>query len=65
MTSSVVCARMMISAGFAGRALGITAFFGWLGMGMGGPQQGMGGMGPPAPYGGPPPGHFQQPAPYW
>jgi MFS family permease len=36
MTSSVVCARMMISAGFAGRALGITAFFGWLGMGMGG-----------------------------
>ena len=36
MTSSVVCIRMMISAGFAGRALGITAFFGWLGMGMGG-----------------------------
>jgi hypothetical protein len=32
----VVCVRMMISAGFAGRALGITAFFGWLGMGFGG-----------------------------
>ena len=36
MTASVVCVRMMISAGFAGRALGTTAFFGWLGMGMGG-----------------------------
>jgi predicted MFS family arabinose efflux permease len=36
MTASVVCVRMMISAGFAGRALGITAFFGWLGMGFGG-----------------------------
>ncbi len=36
MTTSVVCVRMMISAGFAGRALGITAFFGWAGMGMGG-----------------------------
>ena len=36
MTTSVVCVRMMISAGFAGRALGITSFFGWVGMGLGG-----------------------------
>lgn len=36
MTASVVAARMMVSAGFAGRGLAITAFFGWLGMGLGG-----------------------------
>ena len=26
----------MVSAGFAARAMGITAFFGWMGMGLGG-----------------------------
>jgi len=36
MSSILVCTRMMVSARFAARAMGITAFFGWFGMGMGG-----------------------------
>lgn len=36
MSSILVCTRMMVRARFAGRAMGITAFFGWGGMGMGG-----------------------------
>jgi MFS family permease len=35
MSSILVCTRMMVSAGFAGRAMSITAFFGWAGMGSG------------------------------
>ncbi|MDA1073885.1 MAG: MFS transporter [Proteobacteria bacterium] len=35
MSSILVCTRMMVSAGFAARAMSITSFFGWLGMGMG------------------------------
>ena len=35
MTSILVCTRMMVSAGFAARAMSITAFFGWAGMGSG------------------------------
>ena len=31
-----MCTRMMVSARFAARAMGLTSFFGWLGMGMGG-----------------------------
>lgn len=36
MSSILVCTRMMVSAGFAGRAMAITSFFGWTGMGLGG-----------------------------
>ena len=36
MSSILVCTRMMVSARLAGRAMGITTFFGWSGMGMGG-----------------------------
>ncbi len=36
MSCILVCTRMMVSPGFGGRAIGITSFFGWLGMGMGG-----------------------------
>jgi MFS family permease len=35
MSSIIVLTRMMVSPGFAGRAMSITAFFGWFGMGMG------------------------------
>ena len=31
----IVLTRMMVSPGFAARAMSITAFFGWFGMGMG------------------------------
>ena len=36
MSSILVCTRMMVSARFAGRAMGMTSFFGWGGMGLGG-----------------------------
>ena len=36
MSSIMVCTRMMVSGNFAGRAMSITSFFGWLGMGSGG-----------------------------
>ena len=36
MSCILVCARMMVSAGFAARAMSITSFFGWIGMGLGG-----------------------------
>ncbi len=36
MASILVCTRMMVSAGFAARAMSITSLFGWGGMGMGG-----------------------------
>lgn len=36
MTCILVCTRMMVSARFAGRAMSITSFFGWNGMGLGG-----------------------------
>jgi MFS family permease len=36
MSSIIVCTRMMVSARLAGRAMGITTFFGWAGMGLGG-----------------------------
>jgi MFS family permease len=36
MSSILVCTRMMVSARFAGRAMSITSFFGWGGMGLGG-----------------------------
>ncbi|MCZ6889066.1 MAG: MFS transporter [Gammaproteobacteria bacterium] len=36
MSSILVSTRIMVSPGFAGRAMAITSFFGWLGMGMGG-----------------------------
>jgi MFS family permease len=36
MSSILVCTRMMVSARLAGRAMGITTFFGWSGMGIGG-----------------------------
>lgn len=35
MSSILVITRMMVSASFAGRAMSITSFFGWGGMGMG------------------------------
>jgi len=35
MSSILVLTRMMVSPGFAARAMSITAFFGWFGMGMG------------------------------
>jgi MFS family permease len=36
MSSILVCTRMMVSARFAARAMSITSFFGWGGMGLGG-----------------------------
>lgn len=36
MSSILVCTRMMVSARYAARAMAITSFFGWSGMGMGG-----------------------------
>jgi MFS family permease len=36
MSSILVCTRMMVSPRFGGRAMGITSFFGWVGMGVGG-----------------------------
>jgi MFS family permease len=36
MSSILICTRMMVSARFAGRAMSITSFFGWGGMGLGG-----------------------------
>ena len=35
MSCILVCTRMMVSPGFAGRAMSITSFFGWGGMGLG------------------------------
>jgi MFS family permease len=36
MSSILVCTRMMVSPSFGARAMGITSFFGWIGMAMGG-----------------------------
>ena len=36
MSCILVCTRMMVSAQFAARAMSITSFFGWTGMGLGG-----------------------------
>ena len=36
MSAILVCTRMMVSAKFAARAISITSFFGWFGMGAGG-----------------------------
>jgi predicted MFS family arabinose efflux permease len=36
MSCILICTRMMVSPRFAGRAMSITSFFGWGGMGMGG-----------------------------
>lgn len=36
MSSIMVCTRMMVSGPFAARAMSVTSFFGWLGMGLGG-----------------------------
>jgi MFS family permease len=36
MSCILVCTRIMVSAGFAARAMSITSFFGWIGMGLGG-----------------------------
>ena len=36
MSSILVCTRMMVSARFAARAMSLTSFFGWAGMGLGG-----------------------------
>ena len=36
MSSILVCTRVMVSAQFAARAMSITSFFGWIGMGLGG-----------------------------
>jgi len=36
MSSILVCVRMMVPARYAGRAMSITSFFGWVGMGLGG-----------------------------
>ena len=36
MSAILVCTRMMVSANYAARAMSITSFFGWFGMGAGG-----------------------------
>lgn len=36
MSSILVCVRMMVSAKFSARAMSMTSFFGWSGMGLGG-----------------------------
>jgi MFS family permease len=41
MSSILVCTRVMVSARFAARAMSVTAFFGWGGMGLGGYVGGM------------------------
>jgi MFS family permease len=41
MSSILVCTRMMVSARFGARAMSVTAFFGWGGMGLGGYLGGM------------------------
>jgi len=32
----MVCTRLMVSSKYAARAMSITSFFGWIGMGLGG-----------------------------
>ena len=36
MSSILVCTRMMVPAHYGARAMSITSFFGWIGMGLGG-----------------------------
>ena len=36
MSSILVCTRVMVSAKFGARAMSLTSFFGWIGMGLGG-----------------------------
>ncbi len=36
MSSILVCTRMMVPANYGARAMSITSFFGWIGMGLGG-----------------------------
>jgi len=36
MSSILVCTRIMVSAKFGARAMSLTSFFGWIGMGLGG-----------------------------
>jgi MFS family permease len=36
MSSILVCTRMMVSAKYGARAMSLTSFFGWIGMGVGG-----------------------------
>ena len=36
MSSILVCTRMMVSAKYGARAMSLTSFFGWIGMGLGG-----------------------------
>jgi len=36
MSSILVCTRVLVSAQFAARAMSLTSFFGWIGMGLGG-----------------------------
>ena len=36
MSSILVCTRVMVSANFGARAMSLTSFFGWIGMGLGG-----------------------------
>ncbi len=35
MSSIMVCTRMMVAGRFAARAMSVTSFFGWAGMGLG------------------------------
>ena len=41
MSSILVCTRTMVSARYSGRAMSITSFFGWIGMGTGGVMGGL------------------------
>ena len=36
MSSILVCTRIMVSAKYGARAMSLTSFFGWIGMGLGG-----------------------------
>ena len=36
MSSILVCTRVMVTAKFGARAMSLTSFFGWIGMGLGG-----------------------------
>ena len=36
MSSILVCTRTMVSARYGARAMSLTSFFGWIGMGLGG-----------------------------
>ena len=36
MSSILVCTRMMVPANYGARAMSLTSFFGWIGMGLGG-----------------------------